>query len=73
MVMALRPSMRGHAPLVACEDYFRFADMRERMYDAYRELIAKAVYLRRKLRHWRPQVTIRRLLKIICLFCKRAL
>jgi len=48
MVMVFVRSMRGHAPLVAYEDYFQFADMCERMHDAYRELIAKAVYLRRK-------------------------
>jgi len=47
-LMALRPSARGHAPLVAYVDLLEFDFMCERMHDAYRELIATAVYSRRK-------------------------
>jgi len=44
--MALRPSPRGEAPLVAYEDFREFAEMCERMHEAYSELIATAVYSR---------------------------
>jgi len=47
-VVALRPSPRDHAPLVAYSDYSEFADMCERMHEAYRELIATAINSRRK-------------------------
>jgi len=46
--MALRPSARGQAPLVAYADLVEFDYMCHSMHDAYSELIATAVYSRRK-------------------------
>jgi len=46
--MELRLSARGHAPLVAYADLAEFEHMCHRMHDAYGELIATAVYARRK-------------------------
>jgi len=46
--MAVRPTARGHAPLVAYADLAEFDCMCHRMHEAYSELIATAVYARRK-------------------------
>jgi len=46
--MAVRLSARGHAPLVAYADLVEFDLMCHHMHDAYSELIATAVYARRK-------------------------
>jgi len=48
LVMALRLSARGQAPLVAYADLVEFDYMCHRMHDAYKDLIATAVYARRK-------------------------
>ena len=45
---ALSLSARGHAPLVAYADLAEFDVLCHRMHDAYGELIAAAVYARRR-------------------------
>jgi len=63
--MALRLSARGHAPLVAYADLVEFDLMCLHMHDAYSELIATAVYARRKHSSLPPALVAQRAVMLL--------